>query len=218
MVTPLTELQVLALDCQATGANPQKGHLLEIGWVKTCAAAAFKPQALPARSFLVRLPEEVEIPAAVTRITGITKADSGSALSAADIWRKFIRTARGIAAADRMDACPTIIHYGRFEEPFLKHLHAKENYQDAFPLRIICTHEIARRLLPALPRRGLRAVAGYFGHSVPRQRRSADHAVGTTADCKARHLQFGSTDPLAETHHPGKSNQPGIPDEAGAAS
>jgi DNA polymerase-3 subunit epsilon len=179
MVIPLTELQVLALDCQATGANPRKGHLLEIGWVKTGAAAAFKPLSLPARSFLVRLPEDVEIPAAVTRITGITKADSGKALSAADIWHKLIQTAREIAAADRMDACPTIIHYGRFEKSFIKHLHANEHHQDAFPLRIICTHEIARRLLPGLPRRGLRAVAGYFGHSVPQQRRSADHAVGT---------------------------------------
>jgi hypothetical protein len=36
----LADLEILALDCQATGANPQKGHLLEIGWIQTCAAAA----------------------------------------------------------------------------------------------------------------------------------------------------------------------------------
>jgi len=175
----LANLQVLALDCQATGATPQKGHLLEIGWMQTCAAAAFKVETLRARSFLVCLPEDVEIPAAVKRITGITEADSGKALPAADIWHKLIQTARRIAAANQMDACPTIIHYARFEKSFIKHLDANEHHQDAFPLRMICTHEIAKRLLPGLPRRGLRAVAGYFGHSLPQQRRSADHAVGT---------------------------------------
>ncbi len=175
----LNDLQVLAIDCQATGANPQSGHLLEIGWIKTSAAAAFNSETLRAKSFLVRLPADVEIPAAVQRITGITKADSGEAISAAAIWQKIIQTARGIAAADRMDRCPTIIHYARFEKPFLKQLHADEHHPGAFPLEIVCTHEIAKRLLPGLPRRGLRAVAGYFGHSVPQQRRSADHAVGT---------------------------------------
>ncbi|MEJ2101063.1 MAG: exonuclease domain-containing protein [Desulfobacterales bacterium] len=179
MVIPLSELQVLALDCQATGANPQKGHLLEIGWVGTCAAKAFKPQNLHASSFLVALPEDAEIPAAVQRITGITKADSGQALSAAAIWQKLVQTARAIAAANQLDRCPTIIHYARFEKPFLKHLHPNKRHPDAFPLQIVCTHEIAKRLLPGLPRRGLRAVAGYFGYTVPPQRRSADHALGT---------------------------------------
>jgi len=199
MVIPLIELKVLAIDCQATGANPQSGHLLEIGWIQTSAAAAFDSETLRAKSFLVRLPADVEIPAAVQRITGITKADSGEALSAADIWQKLIQTARGIAAADQMDTCLTIIHYARFEKPFLKQLHADAHHPDAFPLRIVCTHEIAKRLLPGLPRRGLRAVAGYFGHSVPQQRRSADHAIGTaviwqnfvrqlTAECGIYHL------------------------------
>jgi hypothetical protein len=28
----------LAIDCQATHSNPEKGHILEIGWVKTNAS------------------------------------------------------------------------------------------------------------------------------------------------------------------------------------
>jgi DNA polymerase-3 subunit epsilon len=48
-----------------------------------------------------------------------------------------------------------------------------------FPFQIICTHEIVVRLLPDLPRRGLRAVAGFYGHCLPEHRRSADHAVAT---------------------------------------
>jgi DNA polymerase-3 subunit epsilon len=72
-----------------------------------------------------------------------------------------------------------IIHYARFEAPFLRDLHAKNNRKDDFPFRIICTHEIAKRLLPGLPRKGLRAVAGYYGHSVSQLRRSADHVIAT---------------------------------------
>jgi DNA polymerase-3 subunit epsilon len=175
----LTDLQVLALDCQATGANPEKGHLLEIGWVETCAAATTGPKALPVRSYLAALPPEGEISPAVQRVTGICKETLAKALSPADIWQKVAKAARRIAADDQMAACPTVIHYARFEAPFLRNLYADNDRREAFPLRIICTHEIAKRLLPGLPRRGLRAVAGYYGHSVPPSRRSADHAVAT---------------------------------------
>jgi DNA polymerase-3 subunit epsilon len=175
----LNELEILTIDCQATGANPEKGHLLEIGWVKTRAAVTVRQKALPVKSYLACLPQDVEIPAAVQRVTGITMEALENALTPDEIWHKVIKAAKEIAATDHMDACPAIIHYARFEEPFLRNLHAKNKHQDGFPLRIICTHEIAKRLLPGLPRRGLRAVAGYFGHTVPPSRRSADHAVAT---------------------------------------
>ncbi|MGD9080262.1 MAG: GIY-YIG nuclease family protein, partial [Desulfobacterales bacterium] len=179
MPTNITDLQVLALDCQATGANPQKGHLLEIAWLKTSASDTRNPSALPVKSYLASLPEDVEIPPAVQRVTGISKEALGKTLTPTKIWQKVCKTANQIAAAGQMDNCPLIIHYARFEEPFLRELHAANSRRDDFPFRIICTHEIAKRLLPGLPRRGLRAVAGYFGHSVPRQRRSGAHAVAT---------------------------------------
>jgi DNA polymerase-3 subunit epsilon len=179
MPTNITDLPVLALDCQATGANPQKGHLLEIGWLKTCAADTLSPSVLPVKSYLASLPEDVEIPTAVQRVTGISMDALGKAITPTDLWQEVVNTAKEIAAADHMDKCLAIIHYARFEEPFLRDLHAKSNCQDDFPFRIICTHKIAKRLLPGLPRRGLRAVAGYFGHSVPPQRRSGAHAVAT---------------------------------------
>lgn len=175
----LTELKVLTLDCQATGANPQKGHLLEIGWVQTCVAASVKPEALTASVYRVRMPEDIEIPPAVQRVTGITRADAEGAIPPADVWHKLIQSAERVAAADRTDKCPIIIHYARFEKTFLRHLHQGADQSDAFPFDVICTHEIARRLLPGLPRKGLRAVAGYLGHSVPPQRRSGVHAIAT---------------------------------------
>ena len=128
---------------------------------------------------MASLPQDVEIPPAVQRVTGISIEAMENALPPADIWQKVIKSAQEIATADRMNRCPTIIHYARFEASFLRNLHAQNDPRGTFPLRIICTHEIAKRLLPGLPRRGLRAVAGYFGHSVPQHRRSSDHAVAT---------------------------------------
>src|SRR5262249_7957574 len=49
----------------------------------------------------------------------------------------------------------------------------------ALPLDILCTHDIARRLLPHLPRCGVRALSGYFGRGVGGLRRSADHVEAT---------------------------------------
>ena len=48
-----------------------------------------------------------------------------------------------------------------------------------FPLDVVCTRDIARRLLPNLPRCSLRALAGYFGRAVGALRRSADHVEAT---------------------------------------
>ncbi len=102
----LTELEVLTLDCQATAANPQKGHLLEIGWVQSCAAATIEPEALTAEACLVALPEKVGIPPAVQRVTGITRADAERALPAADIRLKLSRTAKRVADLNQKEKCP----------------------------------------------------------------------------------------------------------------
>jgi DNA polymerase-3 subunit epsilon len=48
-----------------------------------------------------------------------------------------------------------------------------------FALDVVCTRDIARRLLPNLPRCSLRALAGYFGRAVGALRRSADHVEAT---------------------------------------
>jgi DNA polymerase-3 subunit epsilon len=73
---------------------------------------------------------------------------------------------------------PVVIHFARFEEPFLRALHERHG-AGPFPFDLVCTHALARRLLPELPRRTLRALAGYFGAGVPPLRRSADHVVAT---------------------------------------
>ena len=64
---PLSQLEVLVVDCQATAAAP-RGHLLELGWARVRDTGT-QPHAC-----LISLPDGEQIPPAVTRITGIVSA------------------------------------------------------------------------------------------------------------------------------------------------
>jgi len=179
MTVSLKNLQVLVLDCQTTGSHPPKGHLLEIGWAATRADYLFESSEQTVTAHLLALPDQGTLPRHVARLTGLADDDLKQTPQPAKVWEELVHAAGEVAAAERASSCPTVIHYARFEEPFLRHFHQQHDPNIPFPFDIICSHEIARRLLPDLPRRGLRAIAGYFGHSVPQQKRCSAHAVAT---------------------------------------
>jgi DNA polymerase-3 subunit epsilon len=189
-ISLLSNLEILVLDCQATLSNPETGHLLEIGWsrLRINPDALNTPETLDvpiiipeteSESYLVQLPEGVEISRRVSRITGLKTEDQASGLPLKKIWKKLMRTARHISAANGMKHCLTVIHFSQFELSYLQHLHREFSARKPFPFEIICTHQIMRRLFPNLPRKGLRAIAGYLGHSAPELRRSAHHVTAT---------------------------------------
>lgn len=151
---------MLVVDCQATLAAP-RGRLIELGWSITGAAP---------RARVVTLPDGERVPRAVARITGITDAIVAGGVAPADAWRELAIDAASIAPSP----APAVAHYARFERPFLDALAGGRS-----PLDLVCTHEIALRLFPDLPRRSLRALAGYFGRSVGELRRSAEHVAAT---------------------------------------
>src|SRR5512143_3598379 len=62
---PLSEAEVLVVDCQAPAAAP-RGHLLELGW------ARLGQSVIDRQGCLIAMPEGERVPAAVARITGIT--------------------------------------------------------------------------------------------------------------------------------------------------
>jgi DNA polymerase-3 subunit epsilon len=152
------------LDCQSTGANPQRGHLLEAAWARGRAAS----DAWQVRSHLVRLPRGRRIPARISTLTGIEDRDLAAALPPHAVWRRLRPelAATGLAVA----------HFARFERSFLEPL-----CPAPFPLAWICTHEIVCRLMPGLPRRGLRAVAGHLGHVMAEGKRAAAHVRANIA-------------------------------------
>ncbi len=159
----LSQLEVLVVDCQATAAAPH-GHLLEMGWARAGATTT------DAHVRLIALPNGERIPPAVARLTGISERMAQDGVDAHVAWRELSSEA---AKLPRQPA-PTVIHFARFEQPFLRALAGGPP-----PLDIVCTHDIARRLLPDLPRRGMRALTGYFGRAVGGLRRSADHVEAT---------------------------------------
>jgi len=160
---PLSQLEVLVIDCQATAAAP-RGHLLEIGWARSRTTVTHT------RAHLIALSRDERIPPAVARITGISEPMVREAADPYVVWRELADDAAGLTP----QPAPAIIHFARFEQPFLRILAGGEP-----PLDIVCTHDIARRLFPELPRRSLRALAGYLGRGVGALRRSADHVEAT---------------------------------------
>ncbi len=173
-MTPLRAQPVLVLDCQATGASPEHGHLLEIGWLVMRADLPVEESAVSCS--LVALPDDATIPTVVRELTGISPADVVGAPSATEVWA-HVRAE--IDRAGEGGLAPAVIHFARFERSFLRPLHEREHPGTAFPLLPVCTHEIARRLLPGTPRLGLRALAGYFGHATEELRRSHGHVWAT---------------------------------------
>jgi DNA polymerase-3 subunit epsilon len=161
-VSSLSQLEVLVVDCQATAA---RGHLLELGWARVGAAGVVNPSAR-----LVKLPLGQHVPPAVVRVTGIDDRLLWDAVEPWVAWRELV----GQAALLSFQPAPTVVHFARFEQPFLESLAG-----GPAPLELICTHELARRLFPELPRRSLRALAGYFGHAVGSLRRAGEHVEAT---------------------------------------
>jgi len=175
-VTTLRSLPVLVLDAQATAAHPSRGALVEIGWARWSAGEAGDLPAGRVTAVVVAPLVDVELPRAVQRLTGLDTATWRRGASPAVAWDGLRHAVEAIAPP--ATRAPAVVHFARFEEPHLRALHERHG-TGPFPLQLVCTHAIARRLLPELPRRTLRALAGYLGAAVAPLRRSADHVAAT---------------------------------------
>lgn len=164
---------MLVVDCQSTGATPAHGHLLELGWTVTTGAA----EEAEHHSRVIALPPGERIPRLVSKLTGIRTADMATAIEAGQAWAELSAAAGRAAEARQRPRALAVAHFARFEERFVADLHGRFGNGSPVPLEWICTYELARRLLPTLPRQGLRAVAGYFGFPVTQLRRSSGHVA-----------------------------------------
>lgn len=166
----LAELDVLVVDCQATGASPAFGCVLELGWgIHRAGGAAIDG----ARAHWITLPEGHRVPGRVRKITGYEPSFAAQAITDREAWRR-LRTDMGGGAAT-----PTAIHYARFELSFLRDWAERFEPGAPFPFDAVCVHAIARRLYPDLPRQSIRALAGYLGYSLDLERRSLGHVEAT---------------------------------------
>ncbi len=172
----LGELEVVFVDVQATAAQPARGALLEVGWARASATNGAGLSAAEVVARLVAPPAGATLSAAVSRITGIRPQDWAAGVDPERAWRLLAATTAELSRDGR--PVPAVAHFARFEEPYLRWLHGRHG-SGPFPFDLACTHAVACRLLPELPRKTLRALAGYFGAGVGALRRSADHVCAT---------------------------------------
>ena len=159
----------LFIDLQATGASPTHGRLLELGW---CLASAANDGADAATLRSLLVDPQQPIPRQISRVTGITQGMLAQAVTPVEAIQQLHR--------DAASASVIVAHVARYEASFLLPLWQKHLGVDpAWP--ILCTHQIAQRLIPTLPSLSLRAVAGHCGYGVDRERRSAAHVLATAA-------------------------------------
>lgn len=167
MNAPLDSLPITVFDCQTTGASPGGGHLIELAW------ARFPTENLRDRtrvhSFLVALPRGQTVPPRISELTAITDDMLSSGISCEELSKMLPPLFRGRVP---------VAHFARFEERWIAFL-LSPGQNDPGISRFICTREIARRLYPGLPRKGIRALAGYLGLSMERHRRARDHVLAT---------------------------------------
>jgi hypothetical protein len=159
--TNLRDIEVLVIDCQASGATPEHGDLLELAWGFVGPAGLRDVEA-----HWIRPKTNRPISKPVRRLLGWSEECLHTAIEAEVAWARLVAMAP--------PAMPTVIHWARFETPFLKWLHGAEP-----PWDIRCLHAIAERLFQGLPKKNLRALAGYLGHSAALVRRAGGHVEAT---------------------------------------
>jgi DNA polymerase-3 subunit epsilon len=144
------------IDCQSTGASIATSELLEIGWNHESWVIQ---QDVPVKPKILKLIgiSESEI------VTGITKQELLTILNAR------------IEAENPPFA---VAHYARLEKSYLDRLWQDFSGKD-FPIPIVCTHQIAKRLFPNLPSFGLKALAGWFAMPLPEGKRARGHVDAT---------------------------------------
>lgn len=158
----LKNLPVFFLDLQTTGAKPESGFILEAAW--SCPESGIV-------NHLVEQPEKLPVPRRIQMITGVTNAEMENATpfpQVMDQLQKFVQS-----------KSHAVIHFAQFEKPFLKAAFSRFIESDEIPFPIICTHEIAKRLYPNLPSRGIKGLAGFFGDSTSEFKRAHSHVVAT---------------------------------------
>jgi DNA polymerase III epsilon subunit-like protein len=179
------------LDIQTTGTSAGRDFITEIAWSGPLSENELLMvgqgvATLPAVSCsYVRLPEDFVWQRNRLRkwkeLTGQEPAVLAEAPTASEVWQRILSslqdagTEAGFANTSNRSLLTCVIHFAQFEKQFLSQLHGGT----VFPFEIVCTHRLARDLLPSLPSKSLRSVAGRLGHFTGEYKRASDHLEAT---------------------------------------
>jgi DNA polymerase-3 subunit epsilon len=174
----LGEGPVFFLDLQTTGSRPGDSDILEMAWGDLRSEDITSVLVKPSTGF---------VPRRIQMITGIGDDDM---VAAVDLPTAFAQLHAFLNRFPGEEKPLAVIHFCQFEKPFL--LHAYELLQTELPFEMLCTHQIAKRLMPNLPTRGIKGLAGYFGYNSGELKRSSSHVEAT------RFIWRGLTEALAQ--------------------
>lgn len=168
----LKDLPVLIVDCQTTGASPQYGHILELGWSHYQPMSDQDEPIITAR--LIKQPDDTILPERIKKITGITDSDMETAYSPIDV----INELAAVVAASSASPLLAVAHWAQFEQSFISDFYATHD-DSQLPFAFVCTCQIAKRLFPDLPSRAIRALGGYLGLTIDQEKRASGHVLAT---------------------------------------
>jgi len=161
----------LLLDLETTGPSPEEDRAIEIGMIRVEDDRIVNR----ARTFIN---PERPVPAAVRQLSGVTEAESASALSYAQIAPSIARLLLdgGVVAADPVDL------------DFIRALLDEAGFSGEIRFLDVC--DMAEQLLPSLPAHDLQTLAGHFGIEPEEARR-------VLMNCELRHRVLQSCKELA---------------------
>lgn len=168
----LKDLPVLIIDCQTTGASPQYGQILELGWSHYQPATDQDEPTITTR--LIKQPVDTIVPERIKKITGITDSDMESAHSPIDV----ISELAAVVSASSASPLLAVAHWAQFEQSFITDFYATHD-NSQLPFSFVCTCQIAKRLFPDLPSRAIRALGGYLGLTIDEEKRASGHVLAT---------------------------------------
>ena len=113
----------------------------------------------------------------VRELTGWSEQHLAIAQEDSFVWQQLRSELQEHAAG--VSVVPTVIHFARFELGFLRELQARLEPEQEFPFDACCLHAIGARLYPDLPRRNIRALAGFLGHTTDLTRQVGGHVEAT---------------------------------------
>lgn len=171
-MTALGDKTVLLVDCQTTASSVPDGQVLELGWNRYAALDDVNElSGNNVNTRLIKLSGHDQIPRQITKLTGITDQDLRVAVAAEQVWDEF---------CEALKSTKTLVaHYASFETRFLSAWADPFEANINFERRFLCTHELSNHILNGLPRKGIRPVAGYWGHSMTDEKRSAPDVIAT---------------------------------------
>lgn len=184
---PFDALNVVYVDCQTTGGTPRTGSLIEVAW-------SFSRACDPTLEIESRLlfPTDFRLPKRIENITGIGHQELATkGLRPEPVAAEFLSD-----VASHPETVAFVIHYARFEMPFLKSWLSHVFKESQLPLPVICTYELAKKLLPPLPTRGVQGLAGYFGfpYELHGPKRALAHVEATHAIWKGLCKELAQTE------------------------